>query len=292
MTQKFDRAAEDLGNIVHLEHVNTRVPDQGLATAFYISGLGLTRDPYLMTGTDNMWANVGTSQFHLPTGEPQKVRGVTGLVLPDRPALLRRLGRVRKALAGTAFDFHEEENSVLVTSPWGNRIRVHEPDRRFGSITLGLPYVVFDVPRGSAEGIARFYRDVFATPASVAQEEGGLSARAMVGVDQFLCFAETDRTPPPFDGHHVQIYIANFSGPYQWLLQRNLITVEDGQHQWRFAQIVDPKDQRPLFEVEHEVRSLHHPFFNRHLVNRDPEQTNRSYAPGHEAWRWAMAGAG
>ncbi|MGH7118488.1 MAG: hypothetical protein ACREFP_05815 [Acetobacteraceae bacterium] len=292
MTQPFDRAAEDLGNIVHLEHVNTRVPDQGVATLFYVSGLGLTRDPYLMTGTDNMWANVGTSQFHLPTGEPQTLRGVTGIVLPDRAQLLRRLERVRALLAGTAFDFREEDTSVLVTSPWGNRIRVHEPDRRFGSITLGLPYVAFEVPRGSAEGIAGFYREVFATPASVQQDESGISASAMVGVDQFFCFLETDRAPPPFDGHHVQIYIANFSGPYRWLLDRNLITAEDSQHQWRFRQIVDPKDQRPLFEIEHEVRSMRHPFFNRHLVNRDPGQTNRSYAPGHEAWRWAMAGVG
>lgn len=292
MVQPFDRVAEDLGNIVHLEHVNTRVPDQGLATIFYISGLGLTRDPYLMTGTDNMWANVGTSQFHLPTGKSQKLRGVTGLVLPDRAALLRRLERVREPLAGTAFAFCEEGTDVLVTSPWGNRMRVHEPHRSFGSITLGLPYVIFDVPRGAAEGIARFYREVFATPASVEREESGLCARAMAGVDQSLCFMETDRSLPPFDGHHVQIYIANFSGPYHWLLQRDLITGEDNQHQWRFTQIVDPKDQRPLFEVEHEVRSMRHPFFNRHLVNRDPEQTNRSYAPGHEAWRWAMAGSG
>ena len=52
MPKSYDRAAEDLGNIVALEHVNTRIPDQQLATAFYVSGLGLTRDPYLMTGTD------------------------------------------------------------------------------------------------------------------------------------------------------------------------------------------------------------------------------------------------
>ncbi len=289
MAQSFDRAAEDLGNIVHLEHVNTRVPDQGLATIFYVSGLGLTRDPYLMTGVDNMWANIGRSQFHLPTGKPQRVRGTTGLVLPDRAALLRRLERVREPLAATEFDFREEETHVLVTSPWGNRIRVHTPDRRFGRITLGLPYVAFDVPRGAAEGIAGFYQQVFATPASVEQGAGGLAARAMVGPDQSLFFEETDRTLPPFDGHHVQIYIVNFSQPYRWLLERNLITQEDDQHQWRFEQIVDPKDLRPLFEVEHEVRSMRHPFFNRHLVNRDPAQTNRSYAPEHESWPWAMA---
>ena len=34
----FNRAQEDVGNVVMLEHVNTRVPDQSLATAFYVTG--------------------------------------------------------------------------------------------------------------------------------------------------------------------------------------------------------------------------------------------------------------
>jgi hypothetical protein len=292
MAQAFDRATEDLGNIVHLEHVNTRVPDQRIATIFYVSGLGLTRDPYMMTGVDNMWVNVGRSQFHLPTGRPQILRGVTGIVLPDRAALLHRLARVREPLAGTDFDFREEEEHVLVTSPWGNRFRVHTPAPRFGPITLGLAYVAFDVPRGTAPGIARFYRDVFATPAALEEGDEGPRARAMVGADQYLLFGETDRALPPFDGHHVQIYIANFSRPHRWLVERNLVTEESDQHQWRCEDIVDPASGQKLFAVEHEVRSMRHPFYNRHLVNRDPAQTNRTYAPEHESWRWAKVGAG
>ena len=57
MQQPFDRAAEDLGNAIHLEHVNVQVPDQRLATLFYIAGIGLTRDPYLMVADSNMWVN-------------------------------------------------------------------------------------------------------------------------------------------------------------------------------------------------------------------------------------------
>ena len=67
MPPKFDRAAEDLGNSIHLEHVNVQVPDQRLATLFYVTGLGLTRDPYLMVSDTNMWVNAGRSQFHLPS---------------------------------------------------------------------------------------------------------------------------------------------------------------------------------------------------------------------------------
>src|SRR6201995_3784577 len=87
----FDRTQEDLGNIVELGHVNVRAPDQSKAVAFYIMGLGLTRDPYLMAGLDNMWVNVGRGQFHLPTRGTDVVRGTTGLVMPDLDALLKRL---------------------------------------------------------------------------------------------------------------------------------------------------------------------------------------------------------
>ena len=156
MERRFDRTVEDLGNIVALEHVNVTVPDQEKATIFYLAGLGLTRDPYLMTGTANMWVNVGRSQFHLPTNQPQVVRGHTGIVVPDREALVRRLGRIRKRLEGTCFDFVEEEGFVEARCPWGNRIRCFAPNERFGRITLGIAYVEFDVPMRTADR----YREV------------------------------------------------------------------------------------------------------------------------------------
>ncbi len=174
----YDRSKDDLGNMVELGHVNLRVPDQILATRFYMSGLGLTRDPYMMTGTDNMWANVGRSQFHLPTGPAQHFNGVVGLVIPDREALLRRLAGQRGPLAGTAFGFSEEQDAVSVTCPWGNRMRCHAPGVRsgpqFGTTALGIPYVEFDVPAGSVEGIWRFYREMIDAIASV----GGIRVAA------------------------------------------------------------------------------------------------------------------
>src|SRR5271157_2955617 len=82
--KQYDRAAQDIGNIVNLGHVNVCISDQHIATHYYVSGLGLTRDPFLNTGAGNMWINVGMSQFHLPMGTPEVVRGTTGLVMPDR----------------------------------------------------------------------------------------------------------------------------------------------------------------------------------------------------------------
>src|SRR5262245_64883820 len=112
MEKTFDRAAEDLGNSIHLEHVNVQIPDQHLATLFYVAGLGLTRDPYLMVSDNNMWVNVGRSQFHLPTGKAQVLRGATGIVIPRREALLGRLARGQKKLADTRFGFQEHNDSI------------------------------------------------------------------------------------------------------------------------------------------------------------------------------------
>jgi hypothetical protein len=282
----YDRHAESLGHVVELQHVNIRVPDQIAATNFYISGLGLTRDPYLMTGTDNMWANVGISQFHLPSGAPQVLRGTTALVLPDRAALLNRLAAQRKNLAGTRFDFRETEDGVETICPWGNRIRVHAPDAgHFGPITLGMPYVEFDVPVGATPGIARFYREYLQAPATA---EGGV-ARALVANGQYLVFRETDAPQPDYDGHHIQITLADFGGPHARLDAAGLISEESNPWQYRFLDIVDPEGGAVLFRVEHEVRSMTHPLYARPLVNRNAGINNRNYRPGHEAWAFAMA---
>jgi hypothetical protein len=284
MPQPFDRAAEDLGNAIHLEHVNVQVPDQQLATLFYVAGLGLTRDPYLMVSTTNMWINVGQSQFHLPSGAPQVLRGHTGIVIAGREALLDRLASVAKKLDGTAFAFSEHNDFVEVTCPFGNRLRCHEPDAsRFGRISLGIPYVEFEVPPGTANGICAFYPQILGIPAEL-EAGNGTVARVKVGKDQYLRFRETDRRQQDFDGHHVQIYITDFSGPYRRLAERGLITREDNQYQYRFCDIVDPADGRHLFTVEHEVRSATHPMYLRPLVNRNPAQTNRNYAHGHDQW--------
>jgi len=288
MQRPFDRALEDLGNAIHLEHVNVQVPDQRLATLFYVAGLGLTRDPYLMVSDTNMWVNVGRSQFHLPSGDPQVVRGHTAIVIPGREALLDRLASVTSKLAGTAFAFNEHNDYVAATCPWGNRLRCYEPDAaRFGRITLGIPYVEFEVPAGTAQGICAFYPEVMGIPAELKNGDGTM-ARVKMGRDQYLQFRETDRPQPEYDGHHVHIYITDFSGPYRKLKQRGLVSQEDNQYQYRFRDIVDPANGKHLFTVEHEVRSATHPMYLRPLVNRNPAVTNRTYAHGHDQWDFAM----
>lgn len=283
----YDRSVEDLGNIVHLEHVNLRIPDQRAASLFYIVGLRLTRDPYLVVGTTNMWINIGRSQMHLPTTDApvgQRLRGVVGLVLPDLDAVEGSLSSVADALSGSAFGYRRTSDAIEVTCPWGNRFRCHAPGPAFGPTELGMPYVELDVPPDTARGIAGFYESVLNAPATVGTRDGAPCASVTVGADQRLHFVERAAPLAPYDGHHIAVYIADFSGPYQTLLGRDLVTEESDQHQWRFQDIVNVETGAVLATIEHEVRSLRHPLYGRPLVNRNPDQSNVRYARGRDAF--------
>ena len=285
----YDRRSEDVGNIVEFGHLNVRVPDQQTALAFYVVGLGLTRDPYLRTGLDNAWINVGTCQFHLPLGPAQVLRGTTGLVMPGLDALCERLQAVAPRLRGTHFGFERSGTQVALRCPWGNRLRVHAPDpARFGRMALGMPYVEIDTAPGTAAGIARFYRELLATPAQLGSDELGAFARVPAGLGECLLFRETGRELPPYDGHHVQIAVADFSGVHRRLVERGLVSEESNQSQYRFERIVDLDSGALLATLEHEVRSMRHPMYARPLVNRDPSVADSRYAAGHEAARWRL----
>jgi hypothetical protein len=285
----FDRAADDLGNITLLEHYNCVIDDQRLATLFYVVGLGGTRDPYLFNGLDNMWVNFGRTQVHLPSrgGTPQRLRGTAGFVLPDLAELTVRMDKVRSESRRVvpdrphAFDATVGDGVVDLTCPWGNRIRCHAPSPEWPGIEIGLAYIDFDVPAGTAEGIARFYDEVMGAPSQV----HGRQAIVRAGSFQTLRFTETDRELPPYDGHHFLVYLADFSSPYRWLREHGLITKDVDPHEWRLEWICDPRDGRRLFQVEHEVRSTRHPLYNRALVNRNPGLTNVNWTRGSEAFK-------
>ena len=281
----YDRTTDDVGNIILMEHVNVTIPSQELATLFYVAGLGLTRDPYVMVSTDNMWINAGRQQFHLPTRpKGQVLGGRIGLVMPDLDALTARLKAVEQKLAGTTFAWATENGHVAVTCPWGNRFRCDAPGPPWGEMVLGIPYVEFLVAPGTASGIGRFYTEVLGAPSTLTQEGSGAVARVGVGCWQSLIFRETTDRVPEYDGHHIAIYIANFSGPHALLLRQGLVTEESDAHQYRFKEIVDLGTGRKLYTVEHEVRSLCHPMWGRDLVNRNASQIQRAYARGRDAF--------
>ena len=276
----FDRAEEDFGNVLNMEHINLTVPDQQLAALFYVTGLGFTRDPYIDFGTFNMWINVGEQQFHLPKRDAQRFRGHIGVVVPDLDDLKRRLDFIDRPMQGSAFKRDEKNDHIALTCPWGNDIRAYGPS--YGT-SLGIPFAVLDVPPYTAEGICRFYNDVLDTRAQVVTN-GTTVAEVTMGGNQRLIFRETDADIPAYDGHHIAIYVSNFSQPHAALDARGLITEESDQHQYRFQAIVDPASGELLTEIEHEVRSLKHPMFKRFLVNRNPAQSFMNYKHGRDAF--------
>jgi hypothetical protein len=219
----------------------------------------------------------------LPTRAAQKICGYIGLVMPDLEALSERLSAVQEALKDTQFSWSTNDDHVAVTCPWGNRFRCYESDPGFGDMAQGLAYVEFAVPEGAAAAIAGFYQNVLAAPAKVQSDSTSAVAYIKIGRHQSLRFRESKEPLAPYDGHHIAIYVANFSGPYNFLKSRDLISEDVRNHQFRFQSIIEPDSGRIVFLLEHEVRSLHHPMFSRHFVNRDPAQGQRNYRRGRDA---------
>jgi hypothetical protein len=82
---KYDRATQDVGNIVHLEHYNCCIDDQRLAVLFYVVGLGATRDPYIFPGMENIWLNFGRTGTcrAVPSGEGRSGCAAPGRAVPS-----------------------------------------------------------------------------------------------------------------------------------------------------------------------------------------------------------------
>jgi hypothetical protein len=281
-TKTYDRTTEDTGNVISLDHVNVTIADQQQAALFYIVGIGLTRDPYLTVGLDNMWLNAGRQQFHTPTrpNGPQVVRGRIGVVVPDLEELERRLADIAPQLEGTKFSYKEHGDHFDVTCPWGNLFLCHGPMESFNA-TFGIPYVEFAVPEGSAQGIASFYETIMGAVAEAKTVRKSAAAVVRMGPDQSVVFREdAEESAKPYDGHHIAVYIGDFSGPHRLLKERGLVSEESNEHQYRFKDIVDLETGNVLYELEHEVRSLAHPMFGRPLVNRDPSINMRNYTRG------------
>ncbi|WP_121315172.1 glyoxalase/bleomycin resistance/dioxygenase family protein [Paraburkholderia sp. RAU2J] len=225
----------------------------------------------------------------MPHGDAQRLRGHVALVVGKRQSLTARLRAVRPLLDGTAFGWTERADRVALTCPWGNRYDCLDPDAYqadapWSGIDLGIAYVQLDVPVGCAGSIAAFYRDVFNASVEIRHCNGSQQALIAVGTHQRLVCAETLAPNPEYDGHHIQLYVANFSEPCTRLAGRGL-TYGEEPHQYRFADIIDPVSGALCFRLEHEIRSLRHPLYARPLAKRNPDQSNRNYRTGDDVRR-------
>lgn len=260
----LSRAHEAQGNIVLLEHVNLCLPDVQLGTAFYVLGLGCTRDPYNFVGLGQAWMNLGEQQFHIGVKAPTVLRGVIGLVVPDLERLVRRLQLAEQYVQGTHFAFEVGRDHVLVTCPWGNRFRLHEPATG-DEMTRGMAYLEFDVAPGSGPVIERFYTELFDAPVT---GEPGVTTVG-IGTNQALRFRESSDELPPYDGHHFCIYLRDFEDTRDRFHDAGQVSEYTDENQFRCAGVADPRSGEVTFLVEHEVRSVKHPLYLTTKTNRD-----------------------
>ena len=277
---KFESEEISLGNVIALEHINLAVPSQELATIFYITGLGLTRDPYMSVGHQNMWVNIGYQQFHLPTRNQQKIPGTIGLTVPSLADLSIRLENIAPYLKETEFKFESRGGELLITCPWGNQIVCSDQGVGSSLIALGIRFIKFDVPVGCSEKIGKFYSSVLQASVQPVENEDGVSVK--VGNGQVLLFKETTREMPVYDGHHIAIYLNDFNEVYSSLDKLSLITEVTSEFQYRFEDIVDVDSGDGVLKLEHEVRSIRHPMYQRDLVNRNPNQGFLEYVSSED----------
>ena len=146
MPPSFDRAAEDLGNSIHLEHVNVQSPTSGSPRCSTWRARAHARSvPQRSPPSCGSMSGAASSTCRPAARCPAR---------PHRPRDVRPRGAARPAYGGArklGVARGSPSASPTTTSrrscPWGNRVRRHAPDAsRFGHITLGLPYVEFDVP--------------------------------------------------------------------------------------------------------------------------------------------------
>ena len=273
-TSNFGAVSPEIGRMLHMDHVNFETPDHEMATIFYMNGLGFTRDPYRRADEQNLGVNVGRQQFHLPKRAERTPPffGTVGLVVPDidgikrRFALLDDLGKFE----GTPYDWVEEGDTVLITSPFGYRLRLHPHGTIQFSKPLGITYVEVPTPLGKAEGVGRFYQNIVGALVQFSKEGGTDAAIITAGPHQEIKFIERELENYDTYSMHISYHVTHYNELRQKLNEQgSLMGLGEGEA-FFFNKIFDPDTGEILMTVQNEVRSVYHPDFMRPLINRWP----------------------
>lgn len=192
--------------------------------------------------------------------------------------------------------FHCREGPEKLTQYKQPVVKISDQDK-FGDVALrygvaeesdcrGIDYVEFDCGMETAEIIALFYESVFDATAVLRKDKNGQTvARIAFGdidattgrASQYLLFRETPSELPAYDGHHIAIYVGtrdtkDFERAFQkaqgagllstnWRDKVDVLTLDAArsQNQFRIRSVLDVDTGLPIFQLEHEVRSVDHP---------------------------------
>ncbi|CAK0787190.1 hypothetical protein CVIRNUC_010406 [Coccomyxa viridis] len=300
--------AEDVGGIIHYEHIQLYMPDLHKAYIFYCDGLGFTQDPGTWSkqrgGFKVLWFNLGRHQMHIVQKDVhQDTKGYITVVVRSLELVKKHLQEVEEALDGTQFRCQPKsvggEEKLFVTDPWGQEFMVLQGGKAGDfPISMGMSEVQLPVHAGTSHAIADFYKEIF--HARVEAPTAGESV-VYVGPGTKFRFTENQALGPVtnkkfteiFDGWHAAIYVSDFSGAFRAMEAADLIFTEHGFfdanidglrdaqkfHQFRFQDIIALKDLDGdgwsvkkgdvIYQFGNEVRSLCHPKFMRALYNRN-----------------------
>jgi hypothetical protein len=165
-----------------------------------------------------------------------------------------------------------------------------------GTECQGIDYVEFLCPPGSASKIALFYESLLDATTSVVTlpttKEGSSSSSfeqsiAIIAIgdiyesgrsEQSLLFRETSDEIPPYDGHHIALYVGQSTADFEQAFRNTQIAgilwknprfsdqvdnLEEArkEQQFRFKDILDIETGEVIMELEHEMRSIDHESF-------------------------------
>lgn len=147
---------------------------------------------------------------------------------------------------------------------------------------IGIDYVEFRCPRGTVSPISEFYECALGAVVDVVQDGADDVAIVCCGKisasgrpTQCLIFRESDEPTPPYDGHHVALYVGDTRGDFEqvfkncekagvvWANPRfsdKAHTLEGAKRykQFRFKHILNLETGKTVFTLEHEMRSVEH----------------------------------
>lgn len=154
----------------------------------------------------------------------------------------------------------------------------------------GIEYVEFFCPPGSASKIALFYESLLDATTNVVATTATTDTNAALSIaiiaigdiyasgrsTQSLLFRETLEEIPPYDGHHIALYVGENSADFEqafrnaqisdvlWKNPRFSDQVDNldearKEQQFRFKDILDIQTGECIMELEHELRSINHP---------------------------------
>mmetsp|Transcript_14649 Transcript_14649/g.22656 ORF Transcript_14649/g.22656 Transcript_14649/m.22656 type:complete len:416 (-) Transcript_14649:138-1385(-) len=147
---------------------------------------------------------------------------------------------------------------------------------------IGIDYVEFRCPRGTVPPISEFYECALGAVVDVVQDGADDVAIVCCGKisasgrpTQCLIFRESDEPTPPYDGHHVAMYVGDTKDDFEhvykncekagvvWVNPRfsdKATSLEGAKRykQFRFKDILDLETGKTVFTLEHEMRSVEH----------------------------------